>query len=119
MLKSLQDGEMTPLPLKMNRRKLRTPSENLEYDTGGTNYSAVDSPGGPLLGGTTYSMTGPSNMAASGLSCRKPLVIPGWAISLLMCMNGLTKRSSGHVGPPFLAVRLFSRSVGATIGQEP
>ena len=24
---------------------------------GGTNYSAVDSPGGPLLGGTTYSMT--------------------------------------------------------------
>ena len=25
---------------------------------GGTNYSAVDSPGGPLLGGTTYSMTG-------------------------------------------------------------
>jgi len=23
----------------------------------GTNYSAVDSPGGPLLGGTTYSMT--------------------------------------------------------------
>ena len=25
---------------------------------GGTNYSAVDSPGGPLLGGTKYSMTG-------------------------------------------------------------
>ena len=25
---------------------------------GGTNYSAVDSPGGPLLGGTNYSMTG-------------------------------------------------------------
>ena len=24
---------------------------------GGTNYSAVDSPGGPLLGGTNYSMT--------------------------------------------------------------
>ena len=24
---------------------------------GGTNYSAIDSPGGPLLGGTTYSMT--------------------------------------------------------------
>ena len=24
---------------------------------GGTNYSAVDSPGGQLLGGTTYSMT--------------------------------------------------------------
>ena len=27
---------------------------------GGNNYSAVDSPGGPLLGGTTYSMTVPS-----------------------------------------------------------
>jgi len=26
---------------------------------GGINYSAVDSPGGPLLGGTTYSMTFP------------------------------------------------------------
>ena len=25
---------------------------------GGTNYSAVDSPGGLLLGGTTYGMTG-------------------------------------------------------------
>ena len=24
---------------------------------GGTNYSAMDSPGGPFLGGTTYSMT--------------------------------------------------------------
>ena len=24
---------------------------------GGTNYSALDSPGGPLLGGITYSMT--------------------------------------------------------------
>ena len=26
---------------------------------GGTNYSAMDSPGGPLLGGTNYSMTVP------------------------------------------------------------
>jgi len=32
--------------------------------------------------------------------------------------NRLRKRSSGHVGPPFLAVRLFSHSVRATIGQE-
>jgi len=38
---------------------------------------------------------------------------------LSMCTNGLRKRSSGHVRPPFLAVRLFSHSVGATIGQEP
>ena len=52
---------------------------------------------------------------------RKPgvMVMPWWAISLLLCMTGLRKRSFGHVGPPFLAVRLFSRSVGATIGQEP
>ena len=26
--------------------------------SGGTKYSAMDGPGGPLLGGTTYSMTG-------------------------------------------------------------
>ena len=70
-------------------------------------------------GGGQVSTLGQGNMAASGLSCRKPLVIPGWAISLLMFTNALRKRSSGHVGPPFLAVRLFSRSVGATIGQEP
>ena len=48
-------------------------------------------------GGGQVSTLGPGNMAASGLSCRKPLVIPGWAISLLMCTNGLSKRSSGHV----------------------
>ena len=32
--------------------------------------------------------------------------------------NGLRKWSSGHVRPPFLAVKLFSCSVGVTIGQE-
>ena len=31
---------------------------------------------------------------------------------------GLENSPSGHVGPPFLAVKLFSHSVGATIGQE-
>ena len=41
---------------------------------------------------------------------------PGWVISLLLCTNGLRKWSSDHVGPPFLAVRLF---IGATVGQEP
>ena len=54
-----------------------------------------------------FSTLDPGNMAASGLSCRKTLVSPGWAISLLLCMNGLRKWSSGHVGPPFLAVRLY------------
>ena len=60
---------------------------------------------------------GPGNMAASGLSCRKPLISPGWAISLL-CTNGLRKQFSGNVGPSFLAVRPFSRSSQATVGQE-
>ena len=69
--------------------------------------------------GGRVSTLGPGNMAASGLSCRKPLVSPGWAVSLLLCTNGLGKQSSGHVGPPFLAVKLFSHSVGSTIGQEP
>ena len=45
-----------------------------------------------------------TDIAASGLSCRKPLIGTRWAISLLFCTNGLTKWSSGHVGPPFLAV---------------
>jgi len=48
-------------------------------------------------GGGRVSTLGPGNMAASGLSCRKPLVSTGWAISLLLCTNGLRKRSSGHV----------------------
>jgi len=69
-------------------------------------------------GGGRFSSLVPGNMTTSGLSCRKPLVSTGWAISLLLCTNELRKRSSGHVGPPFLAVRLFSRSVGVTIGQE-
>ena len=60
-----------------------------------------------------------NSMAASELSCRKPFVGTGWAISLLRCMNGLRKQSSGHVGPLFWAVKLFSRSVGVIIGQEP
>ena len=46
----------------------------------------------------------------------EPLVGTGWAIFLLLCMNGLRKWSSGHVGP---AVKLFSQSVGVTIGQDP
>ena len=61
----------------------------------------------------------PGNTAASRLSCRKPLVSTGWAVSLLLCMNWLRKLSSGRAGPPLLAVKLFSHSVGANIGQEP
>jgi len=42
-------------------------------------------------GGGRVSILGPVNMAASGLSYRKPLVSSGWAISLLLCMNRLRK----------------------------
>jgi len=69
-------------------------------------------------GGGRVSTLGPGNMAASGLSCRKPLVSTGWATSLLLCTNRLRKSSPGHAEPPFLAVRLFSHSVGTTIDQE-
>ena len=74
--------------------------------------------GGTGRGGRVSTL-GPDDVAASGLGCRKPLVGTGWAISLLLCTNELRKRSSGHVGPPFLAVKLFSCSIWAAIGQEP
>ena len=48
-------------------------------------------------------------MAASGLGLEKPLVGGRWTISL-HCTNGLRKQSSRLVGPPFLAVKLFSQS---------
>ena len=53
-------------------------------------------------------------MAASGLSCRKPLVGTKWASSLLLCTNGPRKLPSGHVAPLFMAVKLFSCSIGVT-----
>ena len=44
-------------------------------------------------------------MATSGLGWRKKaLVGTGWAISLLLCMCGLTKHTFGLVGPPFLTI---------------
>ena len=52
-------------------------------------------------------LKGAKSMAASGLGCRKPLVGTGWAISLLLCTNGLRKLFSGHAGPPFPAVKHF------------
>ena len=32
-------------------------------------------------------------------------------LSVLICMNGLRKQTPGHVGPPFIAVKLFSLPV--------
>ena len=62
-------------------------------------------------------LKGANSMAVSRLNYRLSLVSIGWAISLL-CTNGLRKRSSSHVGPPFLAAKLFSCSVVVTIGKE-
>ena len=57
-------------------------------------------------------------MAAFGLGLEKLLVGAGWAISLL-CTNGPRKQSSRLLGPPFLAVKHFSRSRRAMVGREP
>ena len=65
-------------------------------------------------GGGCVHPKGANSMAASGLSCRKPLVCSEWAF--LSCF--IQMRSSGHAEPPFVAVKLFSCSVGSTIGQE-
>jgi len=94
---------------------------------------------GGTRGGGRVSTLGPSNMATLGLAVESPWSSPGgpaqvsWLLLglavespwsspggpfLLMCTNGLRKRSSGHVGPPFLAVRLFSRSVGGPLAMS-
>ena len=52
---------------------------------------------------------------ASGFGCRKPLVGTGWAISRLLCTNGL---KDSHVVLPFLAVKLLSWSVRVVIARE-
>ena len=63
-------------------------------------------------GGGWVSALSLGSMAASGCGLEKLLVGAGWAISLLLCTNGLRKQSSigGLVGPQFLAVKCFSRS---------
>jgi len=44
---------------------------------------------------------GRGSKTASGLGYREALVGTGWAISLHLYANGLTKQSSGIVRPPF------------------
>ena len=44
-------------------------------------------------------------MAMSGLSFENTLVGTGWAVSVLLCTDGLRKQSSNLVGPPFPAVK--------------
>jgi len=48
-------------------------------------------------------------MAVSGLSFENTLVGTRWAVSVLLCTNGLRKQSSHLLGPPFPAVKLFSQ----------
>ena len=69
-------------------------------------------------GGGWVSALSQGSMAAFGLGLEKLLVGAGWAISLL-CTNGPRKQSSRLVGPPFLAVKHFSRSRRAMVGREP
>jgi len=52
-------------------------------------------------------------MVASELNYGKTLVGTGWAISLLLCTNGLRKQSSSHVDS---AVKLFSQCVQVCTG---
>ena len=54
-----------------------------------------------------------------GLAVERPWSALGGPFLSSFAQNGLRKPSSGHIGPPFLAVKLFSCSVRATIGQEP
>ena len=73
---------------------------------------------GGTRGGGWVSALSLGSMAAFGLGLEKLLVGAGWAISLL-CTNGPRKQSSRLVGPPFLAVKRFSRSRRAMVGREP
>jgi len=63
-------------------------------------------------------LKGANSMATSGLGYGNALVGTGWVISLLLCMTGLRKQSSGLAGTPFLTTKLFSRSALAVIGCE-
>ena len=76
--------------------------------------------GNPGPRGSGFARLGPRLtwlLLGLGLAVESPWseVSTGWAISFLLCTNGLRRRSSGHVEPPFLAVRLFSRSVEVTM----
>ena len=71
---------------------------------------------GETGGGGWVSTLSPGNMASCGLSCRKPYGRHWVGHFSPLCMNGLREWSSGHVGLPFLAVRLvFSQPVRVTI----
>ena len=68
------------------------------------------------MGGYTQSMQ--TAWLSLGSALKKILVGTGQVTSLLISINRLRKWSFGHVGPPFQAVKLFSHSGGAPIGQE-
>ena len=53
---------------------------------------------------------GAKSMTMSGLGFRKTFFSTGWAVSLLLCTNGLRKQPSQLVGPPFLIVKLLFQS---------
>ncbi len=43
---------------------------------------------------------------------RKPLLVAGWAVSLVFCLNGCQKQLCHLVGPPFPAPIAFLGRVG-------
>ena len=68
-----------------NASKLQSPTRAIEPMMHLKDIRKVTSNGqGEALNSNCYTTLGPGNMAASGLRCRKPLVSPGWAISLLV-----------------------------------
>jgi len=69
--------------------------------------------GEPGEGGWVLTL-GPGSMLFLGLAVERPLALGGPFLSFFARM-GLEK-SSSHVEPPFVAVKLFSHSIGATIG---
>ena len=64
-------------------------------------------------GGTGGRWVGANSMAVSGLHGRKVLVSTGRAISIHFGKNGVRKKPSGFVGPPFPAyMARFSATAG-------
>ena len=73
---------------------------------------------GKTGGGGWVSTMGWDSIAASGLSYRRSLNGIRWAISLLLCTNGIRKQFSGHVEPSFLTMKLFPWAGGVTTGKS-
>ena len=61
---------------------------------------------------------GADSMLVSRFNCRNTLVGSGWATSVLLCTNGLRKKSSHLAQCPFSVGKLFSQSGLAVASQD-